>query len=105
MKWERCYADDGANCIAGYKCGEFAILKRVSIASASCCLDDQGSERASSWDLFQKKTFLGSFQTLYEAKEAAFKPDKSMAAHEKQTEEANARRMGIHIPSMDETSE
>ena len=71
--WTRCYAGDETGCIAGYQSGEFAILKRVSIANASCVISEHGSEKASSWDLYKKKRFLGKYETLWEAKKAAIK--------------------------------
>lgn len=71
MKWTRCYAGGETACIAGYQSGEFSILKQVSMANASCVIDEQGSEKASSWDLYKKKQCLGTYETLREAKKAA----------------------------------
>lgn len=71
MKWTRCYAGGGTACIAGYQSGEFCILKQVSMANASCLFDEQGSEKASSWDLYKKEQLLSKYATLREAKAAA----------------------------------
>lgn len=72
VKWKR-YYEEGTRIINGYTAGDCHILKQVSIEAVSCNIDEQGSEKASSWDLHKNRKLLGSYETLKAAKEAAGK--------------------------------